>query len=134
MRVKGFTLIELLTVMAVAIILLGVGIPGFRTVMASNQLTSTSNDLVTSLNLARQEAVTRGLPVSVCPSSDGNGCSGGTDWSIGWMVFQDNGTTPGVFDSGDERLRVLGATATGATISGDSLVRYNSWGTLDTGY
>lgn len=134
MHQKGFTLIELLTVMAVAIVLLGVGIPGFRALVTSNQLTSTSNDLVTSLNVARQEAVTRGEPVSVCPSSDGTACSGGTDWAVGWMVFVDNGTTAGSFDGGDTQLRVHGAIDGGATITGDSVVRYTAWGALDQAF
>ncbi len=134
MRQKGFTLIELVTVMAVATILLGVGIPGFRALATTNQLTSTSNQLVSSLNLARQEAVTRGVPVSVCSSSDGASCSGGTDWTVGWMVFADNGTTPGAFDGSDTRLRIYGATEGDSTITGDSLVRYTPWGALDTAY
>ena len=134
MRQRGFTVVELMAVMAVAIILLGVGIPGFRQIAASNKLTTTTNDLVVSMNYARQEAVTRGVPVAVCPSPDGAGCSGGTDWAVGWMVFTDDGSTPGEYDDGDTRLRVHDSLGGDATLTGDSLVRYTAWGALDSAY
>lgn len=134
MRAKGFTVVELMLVLVVAAILLGVGVPAFRSLLTSNQLTTTSNALMASLSLARQEAVSRGLPVTACPSSNGAACSGGTDWAVGWIVFVDNGGTPAAFDSGDTLLRVHAAIGGGTSIAGDSVIRYTAWGALDSAY
>lgn len=133
-REKGFTVVELMLVLVVAAILLGVGVPAFRSLLTSNQLTTTSNALVASLNLARQEAVSRGEPVAACPSPNGTACSGGTDWAVGWMVFVDNGSTPAAFDGGDTLVRVHEAVGGVASIAGDSVIRYTAWGALDTAY
>ena len=53
----GFTLLELLVAMAVAGILLGVGVPSFVEVMKNARLSTQHNDLLQSLYLARSEAI-----------------------------------------------------------------------------
>lgn len=86
----GFTLVELLVTLTMAVILLAVGVPSFRTVIQNNRLTSGTNDLVSALNLARSEAVTRGLRVTVCKSADQATCdTSGSGWEQGWIVFTD---------------------------------------------
>lgn len=86
----GFTLIELLVTLAIGAIILAVGVPSFRTVVQNNRLVSGTNDLVGVLNLARSEAVTRGLRVTVCKSSDQATCdTSGVGWEQGWIVFTD---------------------------------------------
>ena len=64
---SGFTLVELMITLAIAGILVAVGIPSFNSTISSNRLTSYANELVTALNLARSEAVKRGM------SSDSTG-------------------------------------------------------------
>jgi type IV fimbrial biogenesis protein FimT len=83
-RQNGFTLMELLFTIAVAAIILSVGVPGFMSFIDNNRAVTHTNDLVTALNLARSEATRRGSTVLVCSSSDGVACSGG--WSDGWVV------------------------------------------------
>lgn len=73
-RVRGFTLIELLITIAVAAILIMVAVPSFTNIIVSNKLTTTANDLVGSINLARMEAIKRNATTQVCANT-----SNGTD-------------------------------------------------------
>jgi type IV fimbrial biogenesis protein FimT len=84
---RGFTLIELLVTIGVASLLLAVAAPSFRDMSIRNRLTSYSNDLIATINVARSEAIRRGVPVVICRSDDQASC-GGT-WSDGWIAFVD---------------------------------------------
>lgn len=85
-RSKGFTLLELLVTITVAAVILGLGVPSFRSVIQNNRATTHTNDLVTALNLARSEATRRAAAVTVCSSTNGVACSASNDWSTGWIV------------------------------------------------
>ena len=85
---SGFTLIELLVAIAVAAIVLTLGVPSFERVIERNQLTANINELVASLNYARSEAVRRNQRVSICHSNDATTCSG-ADFEEGWIIFED---------------------------------------------
>jgi type IV fimbrial biogenesis protein FimT len=85
-RIGGFTLFELMVTLAVAALILSLGVPGFRSFIQNNRATTHTNDLVTALNLGRSEATRRGSSVLLCSSSDGATCSGSIDWSSGWIV------------------------------------------------
>jgi type IV fimbrial biogenesis protein FimT len=90
----GFTMFELVMVMSIVGIIAAIGLPSFRYVTASNRISSEINGMLSDLRFARSEAVKQGLPVTVCISTDGTSCStGGTDWSVGWIVFSDPGST-----------------------------------------
>jgi type IV fimbrial biogenesis protein FimT len=108
MRSTGFTLIELMIVIALAAILLGLGVPGFQQLMANNRITSLTNDFVTALSFARSEAIKRGRQVSMCKSNDGATCDSTLAWNDGWIVFTDGGTE-GDIDGTDLVLRVGGS-------------------------
>lgn len=97
---RGFTLIELLVTITVLAIVLGVGLPGLRDFMLNNRQVSAVNEMVGSLQYARTEAIARNRNVSLCPSSNGTGCSG-SEWAVGWIVFNDD-DADGVMDGGDE--------------------------------
>lgn len=60
---SGFTLIELLVTLAVAAILLAIGVPGLRNILLTNRLATTANEVVAALNLARSEAIKRNARV-----------------------------------------------------------------------
>ncbi|MGY4830731.1 GspH/FimT family pseudopilin [Sphaerotilaceae bacterium SBD11-9] len=81
--VRGFTLIELMVTIAVLAILLGIGVPSFSRILASNRMATQTNEIVGGLNLARSEAVRRGLPVAIRAVSTNGSYSGG------WLVFTD---------------------------------------------
>jgi len=86
---RGFTLIEVIVVMALAGILVAIALPDFVSFMKNNTRTSTVNDLLASMHVARSEAITRNGRVMLCPSTDGGSCDGGSDWENGWLVFYD---------------------------------------------
>ncbi len=90
-RIGGFTLFELMVTLAVAALILSLGVPGFRNFIQNNRATTHTNDLVTALNLGRSEATRRGASVLLCSSSDGATCSGSNDWSSGWIVRRSAG-------------------------------------------
>lgn len=76
---------------AVAIMAIGLGmvVPGFQKMLASQRLSSGANEVLSVFNYARMEAVrTRGRVV-VCPSSNGTSC-GGDDWASAIMFADAN--------------------------------------------
>ncbi|MFI9650975.1 GspH/FimT family pseudopilin [Guyparkeria sp. GHLCS8-2] len=94
-RSSGFSLIELMITIVVAGILLAVAIPSFRNLILSNELTTTTNEWVTAVNLARSEAIKRSAPVVVC-GADGNentGLSNGCAGNLGEVRAFQAGTT-----------------------------------------
>jgi type IV fimbrial biogenesis protein FimT len=95
-RQFGVTLIELLMVIALAAILMAIGVPSYRYVTKSNRSSGEINSLLTDLQFARYEAVKEGLNVTVCPAGAGViACAGGTSWSGGWIVLSNPGATGG---------------------------------------
>ena len=86
----GFTLIELLIVIVVVTILLAAGVPAFKDFIKNNRVTAQANDLVSTIQLARSEAVKRGANVVVCASDNQATCTDDMDtWADGWIVFSD---------------------------------------------
>ncbi|MGB5729503.1 MAG: GspH/FimT family pseudopilin, partial [Thiogranum sp.] len=68
MKTRGFTLVELLSTLAVAGILLTVGVPSMQDLIRNNRLTAATNLFVSSLNIARSEAIKQGRNATVCVS------------------------------------------------------------------
>lgn len=79
----GFTLVELMVVLSIAAILLGIGVPSFRSLINSQRITTATNDLLAAIHLTRSEAIKRGARVDLVPAG------GGDDWAQGWVVFVD---------------------------------------------
>jgi type IV fimbrial biogenesis protein FimT len=87
---RGLTLLEAITTLAVAGISLAVVVPSWSALTSGSQITTTANQLLTHLRYARNEAVNRNSPVSLCPSDDGTTCSGDTrGWQRGYILFKD---------------------------------------------
>lgn len=85
----GFTLIELMVVLAVLAILQTQAAPAFSGVVASVRLTAAVNSLLSSLLLARSEAIKRNSRVVLCKSATGDACTPVGGWEQGWIVFHD---------------------------------------------
>lgn len=133
-RDQGFTLVELMVTLAVAIILIAVGMPLFSGVAANNRATAQANTYLGAFKLARSEAVKRATEVSVCAVADPTAnpvvCGANTDWVNGLLVFTDGGTA-GSVDGGDVRIRVFANPVAGAiaTTSG-TFVRFQAQGAV----
>jgi len=104
---NGFTLIELLVALAVAAILLGIGIPSFSSAIKNGRVSSDYSQITQALYLARSEAVKSHMAVTVCPKKgiDATQCGENyTDWQYGWLVFIDDAY------ASDEEVAVIGDT------------------------
>lgn len=117
---RGFTLIEAMVVIAVTGLLLAIGLPELANFSAARATASQANTLAGTLRLARAEAIKRGRPVTLCPSSAPEAadpdCDGGPDdWGNGWIVFSDAGVLRAV-DGGDRIIRVQPAWTNGGAI------------------
>ncbi|MDT8410200.1 MAG: GspH/FimT family pseudopilin [Wenzhouxiangellaceae bacterium] len=88
---RAFTIMELMITIVVLAILTTLAVPAFRTFIQNNRLAAQANEMVATFQLARSEALKRGLTVRVCSSSDGTSCGG--DWKEGWIVLADPGGT-----------------------------------------
>jgi len=62
---KGFTLVELMVVVAVIIVLTGIGAASLNKINNNQKLEGLKNELVSSLNLAKSMAITNQLPSDV---------------------------------------------------------------------
>lgn len=118
---QGFTLIELIVTMAILAILLVVGVPSFRSMIEGNRIAAASNDLVTGLQLARSEAIKRGIPVVLCASSDQATCAATPVWINGWVARSQAVAI-------DPPFRVWPAVRAGITISNLGGVEFNGLG------
>ncbi len=78
---------------------MGIAAPSFDGAMRSSRMTGHYNSLSASLTFARSEAIKRASNVSVCAMATEESC--GTDWTKGWLVFNDEGATRGFIDPGE---------------------------------
>jgi type IV fimbrial biogenesis protein FimT len=81
-KYKGFTLIELMITVAIMSVMMAVGLPSFQSIIASSRLTSTTNAMVSALQLARTEALKQHRTIAIAHKQGG-------DWQNGWDVFVD---------------------------------------------
>lgn len=88
---RGFTLIEFMVVLALAAVILSLGVPSFNDFRRNSRITGIANDFLGAAQSARSEAIKRQLPVAVCPSDDpGAADATCTDGAfLGWIVFVD---------------------------------------------
>ena len=88
---RGFTILELMITLVVLGILTALADPSFSKMIARNNLSAASNDLVVALLTARSEAVKRERYVTLCPSSNGNDCiADDTQREEGYIGFVDS--------------------------------------------
>lgn len=78
-RPRGFTLIEMLVTMTVLAIMMAIGVPSFRAFVDGQKVKTASHELMTSLVLARSEAVKRNAAVTIAPVT-------ADTWKDGWNV------------------------------------------------
>lgn len=105
---RGFTIAELIIVVIIAAVLAAIAAPNMSEFVKNNSRATRINTMVTALNFARGQAVTRNARVSMCKSAGGANCDavGTGDFATGWMVFTDGGAR-GTVDGTDTVLRVF---------------------------
>jgi type IV fimbrial biogenesis protein FimT len=88
---NGFSLIEVLIAVALASVLMLLAVPAFQTMQARRAVAAAVATFESDFALARSEAIRRGHSVTICNSSDGAQCLGGTssnvDWTQGWIIY-----------------------------------------------
>jgi type IV fimbrial biogenesis protein FimT len=137
-RITGFTLYELLVAMAIGAVIVVLGVPSFSGTLDNQRMTSATNELVMSLNLAKSEAIKRVSYVSVCKTDDFKSCTDGDSrWDDGWIVFA-NATTANLdsIDGDDVVIRVYPALRDSLTITPtgtiDGFISFRPTGTIGT--
>jgi len=85
----GFTVLELMITLSIACILLVAGVPSFQDFSRKQHMKAAVSTLQNDLMMGRSEAVRLNMRVVTCPGSPDDGCSGGNEWSGGWIVFDD---------------------------------------------
>jgi type IV fimbrial biogenesis protein FimT len=117
---NGFSLVELMTVVIILAIMATIGLPALATYLERSRVESAAGELLSGLQLARNEAVRLNNDVRVCASDDDASCSG--TWADGWLVAREGG----------ELVRVMSQLPSSVTLNGpdDNEVVFNSAGTL----
>lgn len=105
---RGFTLYELLVTMLVAGVIFTLGVPNLLEFSRNNRMAATANDMITSLLLARSEAVKRRVGVTLCaspePLANAPDCDADlSDSGGGYVVWVDD-DADAVIDGGEEIL------------------------------
>lgn len=119
---NGFTLLELIITISLLSILTVLAVPSFESISNINRLSGTSNEFLTTLQVARSESIRRGVRVTVCRSTNPDAgasaaCSTAVGTWDGWIVFVDDGAaTPanarnGARDAGETLVRVGSTSA-----------------------
>lgn len=111
-RTRGFSLVELMITIMIVAILTAIAWPSFRDFMHRSAVTAQANQMLASLQYARNEAISRHYPTALCGSTDGVTCTAAdTDFENGWMIWRDStlSGTPSYDAAKDEPLRVTQA-------------------------
>jgi type IV fimbrial biogenesis protein FimT len=113
----GYSLLELIMTIAVAAVLLTLGLPSFSALKARNAQRVELNALFHAAHLARKASIMRKQVVSICPTVTGSSCNPGADWSGGFLVFENSDRDePPELDAGETLLhRHLAGSSTRIT-------------------
>ncbi|WP_082922876.1 GspH/FimT family pseudopilin [Halothiobacillus diazotrophicus] len=116
----GLTAIELMITLTIGLVLIAIAIPNFRHMTAQNALATSANHFNRALTFARQTAVSRNAPVTLC-AGNAQGCfaSANWNWAKGWLAFIDR-DHDGVLDGGESIL------STGTPFSDNVVIAGNS--------
>lgn len=109
--ILGFTLTELMITLAIAATLMAIALPSFREFVVEQRIKSAAFDIMSTLSLARSEALKRNADVTITQAAGG--------WQNGWTVAA--GGTP----------LSQQAAFSGLTIAGPGSLSYNSSGRIN---
>ena len=117
----GFTLVELLLVLAIGAILTLIAVPSMSGFLSSQKVSSLSAVFLSSLNLARSEAIKRNARAVLCRSANGLSCGGSGGWEQGWIVFHDANNNAQA-DPGETIVLQQAVLVSGPRLSGNAQV------------
>ncbi len=85
----GVTLIEVMVVITVIAIATVLAVPSMHSLFVRSKLKSSVNDMSSAIMLAKNEAIRRNMPVSLCPvQASADTCGGNSDWNNGFLIFE----------------------------------------------
>ena len=125
-RQNGFTLYELLITVLIVGVILAIGVPNMAEFTQNSRMASTSNDLLSSFQLARSEAARSKTNITICASNnslDANANCGGT-LQDGWIIFIDEDGDLNRAGANENVLRAHPAPPTGVTITPENGATY----------
>lgn len=100
----GYSIYDMIITSAVAGVV-GLGAVGMNSLVQDARLTTQINQMMGYLNLARSEAIKRGIAVTLCKTEDGAGCASGSEWHKGWIIFVDNNVNHQI-DNGETIIQI----------------------------
>ena len=129
-KTKGFTLIECLIAIAIIALTIGLGISGLQQFLVKQRVNAYAGDLLQSIHTARQQAILKRSPVTLCASINGQDCS--DDWAKGHLIFLDhNGNR--IRDSDEQILNHVYGSRGGESVSWKSFKVASTLQFLPTG-
>lgn len=93
---RGFTIIESLVVIFIIGFIAGIALPTYTRMLANTKLQNKTTEWREAFYYAQREAIRLKHNITLCPSSDGEKCTGetstfnGTDgdnFSVGWIIY-----------------------------------------------
>jgi len=131
MHSEGVTLIEALVTLGIVSIVLAIGVPAVRDIVATNRMSVAVNDLVTSLHISRNEAVKRTERAILCATMDwdaaGARCENGNIVD-GWIVFVDDNPRNGARDAGEAIVLGHGPLGQGLVLTSPNMIQFSDLG------
>ncbi|QYK00595.1 GspH/FimT family pseudopilin [Shewanella psychrotolerans] len=112
-RSQGFTLVELMVTIAVAAILLTIGVPSLVSMYEGFRTNSNVEKIHNVMAFARNQAISYGATVNVCPFASVSTCGTSADWSGGIRVYINSAGT-------DKELRAIDSFHSNDKVKGPS--------------
>ena len=135
----GFTTIELLVRVGILPVLMALAAPNFIPLLESWRVRQATEQLQSTLNYARSEAIKRGGQVAIqkLPNNT-NGCTSATgtrDWDCGWIVCHDTNSN-GTCNAKEPVLQRIDTPAKVqvSRTGGGASIKINRWGLVDGTY
>jgi type IV fimbrial biogenesis protein FimT len=89
---RGVTLVELLICLAIIAILVSITIGAMQKLINHHRIQLAQQQLLSTLDFMRTEAVMLNQPVHICPSHDQKQCN--TDWNESLLIFTGDMNSP----------------------------------------
>ena len=120
-KIQGWTLIEALVVLSIMAVLAALGFPSFFGVIQQTRLTAATHELLSTLSLARSEAIKRNARTVLCVAAGENACASAGQWNQGWLLFEDINSN-GAVDTAENIIRYQPALHAQLVIKGNAPV------------